>query len=112
MRQRPLMRQAWVLMTCLSESSMPLARGVLNLNAMENILKLMKTFLAIGKMTETDDTPIEEKVKYRQRIVFATMKKLIPEWKQPPDWYMLSDEEKLKRLDYLEKVSTPVKNEK
>ena len=105
------MRQAWVLMTYLSESSMPLARGVLNLNVMENILKLMKTFLVMGKMTETDDTPIEEKVKNRQRIVFATMKKLIPEWKQPPDWYMLSNEEKLRRLEYLEKVSTPVKYE-
>jgi len=106
------MRQAWVLMTYLSESSMPLARGVLNLNVMENILKLMKTFLVMGKITEKDDTPIKEKVEYRQRIVFATMKKLIPEWNEPPDWYKISDEEKLRRLEYLEKVSTPIKDEK
>tara|TARA_R100000458_G_scaffold59338_2_gene69617 strand:- start:3437 stop:3667 length:231 start_codon:yes stop_codon:yes gene_type:complete len=76
---------------------------------MESILKLMKTFLVMGEMTDWD---VREKVKFRERIVFATMKKLIPNWTQPPDWHTLTDEEKLKRLKYLEKVSTPKRNEK
>ena len=69
-----------------------------------DILKMMKTFLALGELTN-EYSSIEEKIKYKEKIVFATMRQLIPEWRTPDDWYDLSNKEKLKRLENLEKAT-------
>lgn len=69
-----------------------------------DILKMMKTFLLLGELTNNYST-IEEKIKYKERIVFATMRQLIPQWRTPDDWYDLSNEEKLRRLENLEKAT-------
>jgi hypothetical protein len=71
---------------------------------MENTFNLMKSFLALGELTENENTSISEKVKYKQRIVFATMRNLIPNWEAPRDWDLISDEMKLERLIKIEKT--------
>lgn len=71
---------------------------------MENTFNFMKTFLAMGELTENKNTTIADKVKYKERIVFATMRSLIPHWEAPNDWNKISDEEKLDRLIKIEKV--------
>jgi len=67
-------------------------------------LNAMKMFLALGELTSTENDSIESKVKYKQRIVFATMRNLIPGWQPPRDWESLTDEVKLERLKKLEEV--------
>ena len=69
---------------------------------MDSTFNLMKGFLKLGELTEKEDTPISEKVAYKQRIVFATMRKFIPNWQPPRDWDTISDEEKLNRLIRIE----------
>ena len=64
----------------------------------------MKMFLALGELTSKENDSIESKVKYKQRIVFATMRNLIPGWQPPSDWESLTDEVKLERLKKLEEV--------
>lgn len=65
---------------------------------------MMKAFLVLGEMSDNYST-IAEKVKYKEKIVFATMRQLMPQWRTPHDWYDLTDEEKLKRLENLEKAT-------
>lgn len=67
-------------------------------------LDAMKMFLALGEITSTENESIESKVKYKQRIVFATMRSLIPNWQPPSDWESLSNEVKLERLKKLEEI--------
>ena len=69
---------------------------------MDNI-KAMNMFLTLGKLTNENKTR-EDKLKYKERIVFATMKASIPEWQIPDDWYELSIEEREKRIKLLEKI--------
>ena len=57
---------------------------------------MMKMFLALGGLQAKT---MEEKVKYKERIVFAT-----PGIIKPNNWEELSMEEKLKRLNKLEAV--------
>lgn len=63
----------------------------------------MKMFLLMGDLTSQDQT-LEQKVAYKQRIVFATMKSLIPNWEEPSDWDEISLEEKLERLTKIEET--------
>ena len=70
-----------------------------------NKLNAMKSFLILGDLTNKEQT-ISERVKYKERIVFATMKSMIPQWKKPSDWDDLSDETKLYRLEKLEQIET------
>ena len=70
-----------------------------------NKLNAMKSFLILGDLTNKEQT-ISERVKYKERIVFATMKSMIPQWEKPSDWDDLSDETKLYRLEKLEKIET------
>jgi len=58
---------------------------------------MMKMFLALGGLTAQT---MEEKVKYKERIVFAT-----PGIIKPKDWDTLSMDEKLNRLNKLSEVS-------
>lgn len=69
---------------------------------MENF-KAMKMFLAMGEMTSKPETTVEEKVAYKERIVFATMKSMIPGWEKPSDWDSLPAETKMERLTKIEK---------
>lgn len=57
---------------------------------------MMKMFLALGGLQAKT---MEEKVKYKERIVFAT-----PGIIKPNNWEELSMEEKLRRLNKIETV--------
>tara|TARA_R100000231_G_scaffold138724_1_gene117808 strand:- start:748 stop:936 length:189 start_codon:yes stop_codon:yes gene_type:complete len=57
---------------------------------------MMKMFLALGGLQAKT---MEEKVKYKERIVFAT-----PGIIKPNNWEELSMEEKLRRLNKLETI--------
>jgi len=65
-------------------------------------LNLMKGFLALGNLDQ--DQTLEQKVAYKQKIVFATMRASIPEWQAPRDWENLTDEVKMERLTQIESV--------
>lgn len=69
---------------------------------MDNI-NAMKMFLALGEMTNQNETK-EDKLKYRERIVFATMKASIPNWTPPDNWHELSIKEREKRIKLIEKL--------
>ena len=59
--------------------------------------QMMKMFLALGGLTAQT---MEEKLAYKERIVFAT-----PGIIKPDNWETLSQEERLNRLEKLESVS-------
>jgi|TARA_B100001094_G_scaffold324818_1_gene378034 hypothetical protein len=67
-------------------------------------INAMKMFLALGDLTSNENATIQSKVEYKQKIVFATMKNLIPDWQPPSNWDILTDEDKLEILQKLEKV--------
>ena len=69
---------------------------------MDNLNGIMNAFLMLSDL-ENDN--IKDKVKNKERIVFATMKAQIPEWQPPSDWETLTDTEKLKRLELIQKIS-------
>tara|TARA_Y100000004_G_scaffold197327_1_gene271133 strand:+ start:84 stop:299 length:216 start_codon:yes stop_codon:yes gene_type:complete len=62
----------------------------------------MKSFLVLGDLMNNDKTTLKDKVKYKERIVFATMRSMIPQWEPPSDWSTISDEQKLERLTKIE----------
>ena len=62
---------------------------------------MMKMFLTLGDLTNEGSR--EEKVKYDERIVFATMRSMIPDWEPPSNWYDLPIEERENRLKKLKK---------
>ena len=64
---------------------------------------MMNIFLKLGSLVEHKNT-LEEKVAYKERIIFSTMRNLIPNWEQPNDWSKISLEEKLERLNLIEKA--------
>lgn len=69
---------------------------------MDNI-NAMKMFLIMGELTGANESR-EDKLKYQERIVFATMKASIPDWEPPSDWYKLSIEERETRLEKLKTI--------
>jgi hypothetical protein len=70
---------------------------------MDNI-NAMKMFLLMGELTGHEESR-EDKLKYKERIVFATMKASIPGWQPPSDWYELSIKARETRLAKLEQVT-------
>ena len=68
-------------------------------------LNFMKAFLILGDIASKDNETLNDKVKYKERIVFATMRSLIPQWQKPSDWDNLSNEIKLERLKKLEQLT-------
>ena len=62
----------------------------------------MKSFLVLGDLMDNDKTTLKDKVKYKERIVFATMRSMIPQWEPPSDWSTITDEQKLERLTKIE----------
>ena len=73
-------------------------------SAENSSLKFMNAFLKLGDLTAGKNETLEEKVKYKEKIIFSTMGANVPDWQPPKDWDTLSDEEKLKRLDKIEEV--------
>ena len=70
----------------------------------DSSLKFMKAFLKLGDITSDKNESLADKVRYKEKIVFATMRANIPDWIPPSDWNNISNEDKLKRLTKLEKV--------
>jgi hypothetical protein len=67
------------------------------------VLNSMKAFLMLGDlMSKKDDTA--DAVKYKEKIVFATMRNKIPNWEKPKDWDCLNDAEKLERLNKIQTI--------
>ena len=62
----------------------------------------MKSFLVLGDLMNNDKTTLKDRVKYKERIVFATMRSMIPQWEPPSDWSTITDEQKLERLTKIE----------
>ena len=73
-------------------------------SAENSSLKFMNAFLKLGEITSDKNESLANKVKYKEKIVFATMRANIPQWETPSDWNTISNEDKLKRLTKLEKV--------
>ena len=67
------------------------------------VLNSMKAFLMLGDlMSDKQDTA--DAVKYKEKIVFATMRNKIPNWEKPKDWDCLNDAEKLERLNKIQTI--------
>ena len=66
-------------------------------------LGFMGAFLQLGQLTKFKN--IEEEIKYKEKIVFSTMKFEIPNWQKPNDWNDISNEEKLERLNKIQTVN-------
>ena len=66
------------------------------------ILDHMNAFLMMGNLITSEDETLKDRVAYKERIVFATMRSLIPQWEEPSDWSGLTDEKKMERLEQIE----------
>ena len=66
------------------------------------VLNSMKAFLLMGDLMNDKEEDIAQAVKYKERIVFATMRSKIPNWEPPSDWGRLNDADKLERLTKLQ----------
>tara|TARA_R110002050_G_scaffold81989_7_gene175573 strand:- start:2350 stop:2616 length:267 start_codon:yes stop_codon:yes gene_type:complete len=65
----------------------------------DTIIGMMELFLTLGDITNENRT-LSDKVKYKERIVFSAMDKLMQgEFQIPFDWKELTDEQRNKRLD-------------
>jgi len=67
-------------------------------------LNAMKGFLALGNLMTNKTESEADAVAYKERIVFATMRSMIPDWQEPKDWAQLSNSDKMTRLKKLEEV--------
>ena len=67
-------------------------------------LNAMKGFLALGDLMTNKTESEANAVAYKERIVFATMRSMIPDWQEPKDWAQLSNSDKMTRLKKLEEV--------
>ena len=67
-------------------------------------LNAMKGFLALGNLMTNKTESEADAVAYKERIVFATMRSMIPDWQEPKDWAQLSNADKMTRLKKLEQV--------
>ena len=72
--------------------------------AKNNSLNYMSAFLKLGNLTSQNESK-EDKLKYKERIVFATMKANIPNWEKPNNWDTLPVNERLERLNKLETLN-------
>ena len=64
----------------------------------------MKAFLILGDLMNDKKESQEDKLKYKEKIVFATMRANIPEWQKPTNWDNLPIDEKMKRLNKLQTI--------
>ena len=77
------------------------------------VLNSMKAFLLMGDLMGAKDNggDITDVVKYKERIVFATMRNKIPNWEPPSDWGRLNDMEKLDRLNKIQTFGDAIPTE-
>ena len=68
------------------------------------ILNSMKAFLLMGDLMNDKKEDTADSVKYKERIVFATMRSKIPNWQPPSDWERLNDSDKLERLTKIQNL--------
>ena len=68
---------------------------------------MMNAFLMLSDM-DTEQTP-KQKAKTKERIVFATMRSEIPQWQPPQNWDNLPPEERLNRLESIQKEFNKLK---
>ena len=68
------------------------------------ILNSMKAFLLMGDLMNNKKEDTADAVKYKERIVFATMRSKIPNWQPPSDWERLNDSDKLERLTKIQNL--------
>ena len=66
-------------------------------------INLMKTFLLLGGIIQQNES-LKDRVAYKERIVFSTLRSYNPEWEKPSDWDGLTDEEKMERLTKVEQT--------
>ena len=65
----------------------------------DTIVGMMELFLTLGSIVN-ENRDLSDKVRYKERIVFSAMDKLMQgEFKIPFDWKELTDEQRNKRLD-------------
>ena len=65
----------------------------------DTIIGMMELFLTLGSILN-ENRDLSDKVRYKERIVFSAMDKLMQgEFEIPFDWKELTDEEKNERLD-------------
>ena len=57
----------------------------------------------MGDLTNKKESK-KDKLKYKERIVFATMKSQIPDWQKPSDWDNLPIDVKMSRLEKLQTI--------
>ena len=68
------------------------------------ILNSIKAFLLMGDLMNDKKGDTADAVKYKERIVFATMRSKIPNWQPPSDWERLNDSDKLERLTKIQNL--------
>ena len=61
-----------------------------------NPLGIAKVFMILGDLQGSSSE--DAKLKYEEKIVFSTMRSMIPDWKPPSDWSTLPVSTKLDRL--------------
>ena len=66
---------------------------------MNNTTDFMKMFMMLQDMSAPIDAKVEEIIKRKERIVFAT-----PGIIKPNDWETLSDQEKINRLNKVQNL--------
>lgn len=65
---------------------------------------LMKAFLKLGDLAGGENQSLEDKVAYKERIVFATMRANIPDWEVPEHYKNLDTKGKLELLEKLQNM--------
>tara|TARA_R100000781_G_scaffold11212_1_gene10322 strand:+ start:82 stop:309 length:228 start_codon:yes stop_codon:yes gene_type:complete len=73
--------------------------GNKNQNTMNNTTNFMQMFMMLQDMSAPIDAKVEEIIKRKERIVFATSGII-----KPSDWETLSNNEKLKRLNKVQNL--------
>ena len=71
------------------------------------VLNSMKAFLMLGDLMSINidkERDTADAVKYKEKIIFATMRSKIPNWEPPSDWDRLNDSEKLERLTKIQNL--------
>jgi len=71
----------------------------------DGVFNAMNAFLILGDVSKDEKTTREDSQKYQERIVFATMRSLIPNWEKPQGWDELPIEERENRIAKLRELS-------
>lgn len=64
---------------------------------MKNAINLVKSLLMLEDLRSVDDD-IKESLEDKERIIFSSMKSMLPDWRKPRYWDSLTDEQKINGL--------------